>query len=155
MPNEDQGYFIVTVQGPEGTSLNQTQAIMDACMASIEADRVRRVASGSPLETGSACRRAAGECGEAGTLDAIKALAIAIDPLQLPLGAPVYLSTTEAGSDVPLQRLVMAQDTGGAIRGAVRADFYFGFGYEAMENAGRMKQRGQLWVLMPKTGPGR
>ncbi len=80
---------------------------------------------------------------------------IAIDPLQLPLGAPVYLSTTEAGSDVPLQRLVMAQDTGGAIRGAVRADFYFGFGYEAMENAGRMKQRGQLWVLMPKTGPGR
>jgi membrane-bound lytic murein transglycosylase A len=79
---------------------------------------------------------------------------IAIDPLQLPLGAPVYLSTTEAGSEVPLQRLVMAQDTGGAIRGAVRADFYFGFGYDAMENAGRMKQRGQLWVLMPKTGPG-
>ena len=80
---------------------------------------------------------------------------IAIDPLQLPLGAPVYLSTTEAGSEVPLQRLVMAQDTGGAIRGAVRADFYFGFGYDAMENAGRMKQRGQLWVLMPKTGSGR
>jgi membrane-bound lytic murein transglycosylase A len=44
----------------------------------------------------------------------------------------------------------MAQDTGGAIRGAVRADFYFGFGHEAMENAGRMKQRGQIWVLMPR-----
>lgn len=75
---------------------------------------------------------------------------VAIDPLLLPLGAPVYLSTTESGSDVPMQRLMMGQDTGGAIRGAVRADFFFGFGNEAMENAGRMKQRGQLWVLMPK-----
>jgi membrane-bound lytic murein transglycosylase A len=75
---------------------------------------------------------------------------IALDPTQLPLGAPVYLSTTESGSDVPMQRLMMGQDTGGAIRGAVRADFFFGFGYEAMEKAGRMKQRGQLWVLMPR-----
>ena len=75
---------------------------------------------------------------------------IAIDPLLLPLGAPVYLSTTQANSEVPMQRLVMAQDTGGAIRGAVRADFFYGFGYEAMENAGRMKQSGQLWVLMPR-----
>lgn len=75
---------------------------------------------------------------------------VAIDPLLLPLGAPVYLSTTEAGSEVPMQRLVMGQDTGGAIRGAVRADFFFGFGYEAMENAGRMKQPGKLWVLMPR-----
>lgn len=80
---------------------------------------------------------------------------IAIDPMLLPLGAPVYLSTTESGSDVPMQRLVMGQDTGGAIRGAVRADFFFGFGYEAMENAGRMKQRGQLWVLMPRTAVAR
>ncbi len=78
------------------------------------------------------------------------ARSIAIDPLLLPLGAPVYLSTTQANSEVPMQRLVMAQDTGGAIRGAVRADFFFGFGYEAMENAGQMKQRGQLWVLMPR-----
>ncbi len=76
---------------------------------------------------------------------------VAVDPAFLPLGAPVFLSTTESGSDVPMQRLVMAQDTGGAIRGAVRADFFFGFGYEAMEAAGRMKQRGQLWVLMPRT----
>ena len=75
---------------------------------------------------------------------------VAIDPTQLPLGAPVYLATTESGSEVPLQRLMMGQDTGGAIRGAVRADFFFGFGDEAMNNAGRMKQRGQLWVLMPK-----
>jgi membrane-bound lytic murein transglycosylase A len=75
---------------------------------------------------------------------------VAIDPTLLPLGAPIFLSTTESNSEVPMQRLVMGQDTGGAIRGAVRADFFFGFGYDAMEKAGRMKQRGQLWVLMPK-----
>jgi membrane-bound lytic murein transglycosylase A len=75
---------------------------------------------------------------------------IAVDPAFIPLGAPVYLATTEAGSDVPMQRLVMAQDTGGAIRGAVRADFFYGFGGEAGESAGRMKQRGSLFVLLPK-----
>jgi membrane-bound lytic murein transglycosylase A len=78
------------------------------------------------------------------------ARSVAIDPTLLPLGAPIYLATTEAGSELPMQRLVMGQDTGGAIRGAVRADFFFGFGHEAMEHAGRMKQRGQLWVLLPK-----
>jgi membrane-bound lytic murein transglycosylase A len=75
---------------------------------------------------------------------------VAIDPAFLPLGAPIFLSTTEPASEVPVQRLMMGQDTGGAIRGAVRADFFFGFGGQAAENAGRMKQRGQLWVLLPK-----
>jgi membrane-bound lytic murein transglycosylase A len=75
---------------------------------------------------------------------------VAIDPTFLPLGAPIFLSTTQPASDVPVQRLMMGQDTGGAIRGAVRADFFFGFGGQAAENAGRMKQRGQLWVLMPR-----
>lgn len=74
----------------------------------------------------------------------------AVDPSQIVLGAPIYLSTTQPASDVPLQRLLMAQDTGGAIKGAIRVDFFFGFGTEAMENAGRMKQRGQVWVLLPK-----
>ncbi|NIA00339.1 murein transglycosylase A [Massilia sp. CCM 8734] len=78
------------------------------------------------------------------------ARSVAIDPTFLPLGAPIWLATTESGSEVPMRRLVMGQDTGGAIRGAVRADFFFGFGIDAMENAGRMKQRGQLWVLLPK-----
>jgi membrane-bound lytic murein transglycosylase A len=78
---------------------------------------------------------------------------VAIDATQLPLGAPVFLSTTHANSDMPLQRLVMAQDTGGAIRGAIRVDYFFGFGTEAAENAGRMKQKGTVWVLMPKEVP--
>ncbi|WP_460826619.1 murein transglycosylase A [Massilia terrae] len=78
---------------------------------------------------------------------------VAIDPKFLPLGAPIFLATTEPGSDVPMQRLVMGQDTGGAIRGAVRADFFFGFGDGAPDKAGLMKQRGSLWVLMPLPAP--
>jgi membrane-bound lytic murein transglycosylase A len=78
---------------------------------------------------------------------------VAIDASQLPLGAPMFLSTTQPNSDIPLQRLVMAQDTGGAIRGAIRVDYFFGFGTEASENAGRMKQRGNVWVLLPKQPP--
>jgi membrane-bound lytic murein transglycosylase A len=78
------------------------------------------------------------------------ARSVAIDRAFVPLGVPVYLSTTQPASDVPLRRLVMAQDTGGAIKGAVRADFFFGFGGQAPDNAGRMKQRGQLWALLPR-----
>ena len=74
---------------------------------------------------------------------------IAVDPRAIPLGAPVFLATTEPLSDTPLQRLVMAQDTGGAIRGPIRADFFWGFGDEAGQQAGRMRQQGQLWLLWP------
>ena len=76
---------------------------------------------------------------------------IAIDASILPLGAPVYLSTTQPNSSSMLQRLMMAQDTGGAIKGAVRADYFWGFGAEAGEKAGKMKQRGMMWVLLPKS----
>jgi len=75
---------------------------------------------------------------------------VAIDRSQLPLGAPVYLNTTLPGEEIPLQRLMLAQDTGGAIKGAIRLDFFFGFGVEAADYAGRMKQRGNVWVLLPK-----
>ena len=74
---------------------------------------------------------------------------IAVDPRSVPLGAPVFLATTRPNSGQPLNRLVMAQDTGGAIKGAVRADFFWGFGKEAGEQAGRMKQTGRMWVLLP------
>jgi membrane-bound lytic murein transglycosylase A len=75
--------------------------------------------------------------------------AIAVDPRSIPLGAPVFLSTTWPLSSRPLARLVLAQDTGGAIRGALRADFFWGFGAEAAHEAGRMKQEGRMWVLWP------
>lgn len=74
---------------------------------------------------------------------------IAIDPLYIPLGAPVFLATTQPNSTAPLRRLMLAQDTGGAIRNPVRADFFWGFGPDAGELAGRMKQSGQMWVLLP------
>ena len=79
--------------------------------------------------------------------------AIAVDPRSVPLGAPVYLATTYPLSTRPLDRLVLAQDTGGAIRGAVRADFFWGFGSEAGREAGRMKQDGRMWILWPKDAP--
>jgi membrane-bound lytic murein transglycosylase A len=75
---------------------------------------------------------------------------VAIDRSQIPLGVPVYLSTTQPASDIPFQRLMLAQDTGGAIKGPIRMDIFFGFGAEAAESAGRMKQRGNIWVLLPK-----
>ncbi len=75
---------------------------------------------------------------------------IAVDPTVVPLGAPVFVSTTWPNSPRPLDRLVMAQDTGGAIRGAVRADFFWGFGAEAGEQAGRMRQPLKMWVLLPR-----
>ncbi len=74
---------------------------------------------------------------------------IAVDPRHVPLGAPVFLATTQPNSAAPLNRLMLAQDTGGAIRGVVRADFFWGFGAEAGNQAGRMKQSGQMWVLLP------
>lgn len=75
---------------------------------------------------------------------------IAVDPRTTPLGAPVWLATTQPNSDQPLQRLMLAQDTGGAIRGPVRADFYWGSGPAAGNQAGKMKQNGRMWVLLPK-----
>lgn len=75
---------------------------------------------------------------------------VAVDPAFIPLGAPLFLSTTYPTTEAPLQRLVMAQDTGGAIRGPVRADLFWGFGASAGESAGLMKQQGQMWLLWPK-----
>jgi membrane-bound lytic murein transglycosylase A len=78
---------------------------------------------------------------------------IAVDARHIPLGAPVFLATTMPNSRQPLQRLMLAQDTGGAIRGAVRADFFWGFGDEAAALAGGMRQTGKMWVLLPKDYP--
>ena len=74
---------------------------------------------------------------------------LAIDPRTTPLGTPVFLATTRPDNGQPLNRLMMAQDTGGAIRGAVRADLFWGSGPQAGELAGRMRQQGRLWLLWP------
>lgn len=75
---------------------------------------------------------------------------LAIDPRAVPQGAPVFLSTTWPNTNKPLNRLMVAQDTGSAIKGGVRADFFWGFGQEAANQAGKMKQKGEMWVLLPK-----
>ena len=75
---------------------------------------------------------------------------LAVDRRYVPLGAPVYLASTYPLSETPLERLMAAQDTGGAIRGAVRADFFWGTGVEAGTTAGRMRQEGRMWLLWPR-----
>ncbi|WP_350029575.1 3D domain-containing protein [Caballeronia sp. NCTM5] len=75
----------------------------------------------------------------------------AIDPRTTPLGAPVFVNASEGGpAGASITRLLMAQDAGGAIRGAVRADYFFGTGPQAQQQASRMKQPTQMWVLLPK-----
>ena len=78
---------------------------------------------------------------------------LAVDPRVVPLGAPVFLSTSWPNSTLPLNRLMVAQDTGGAIKGAVRADFFWGSGEDAAAQAGRMRQSGRMWVLLPDGFP--
>lgn len=74
---------------------------------------------------------------------------VAVDPRATPLGYPVYLSAATGGAGPTMQRLVFAQDTGGAIRGAVRADYFWGFGPSAGQNARRTKHSGRMWLLLP------
>jgi membrane-bound lytic murein transglycosylase A len=78
---------------------------------------------------------------------------IAVDRRYVPLGAPVFIATTWPNSTKPLNRLMLAQDTGGAIRGPVRADFFWGFGEAAAREAGRMKQPLRMWMLWPNGYP--
>lgn len=73
---------------------------------------------------------------------------IAVDPGSIPYGTPVWLAS--AGPQLQLQRLVLAQDTGSAITGAVRADYFVGTGPDASLIAGRLKQPLRLWVLWPR-----
>jgi membrane-bound lytic murein transglycosylase A len=62
----------------------------------------------------------------------------------------VYLATTWPNTPDALDRLMVAQDTGGAIAGGVRADFFWGFGDSAGNQAGKMRQSGRMWVLLPR-----
>lgn len=80
---------------------------------------------------------------------------LAVDKKWIPMGTPLWLNTTSPDSknpDVnkPLQRLMVAQDTGGAIRGQIRGDVFWGGGDRATEIAGHMKNTGHYWLLLPK-----
>lgn len=76
---------------------------------------------------------------------------LAVDPSFVPYGLPVWLDAQDPlDRGARVRRLMVAQDTGGAIRGPVRGDVFWGFGPEAAERAGRMKSPGGYWLLLPK-----
>ncbi len=77
---------------------------------------------------------------------------LAVDRRYLPLGVPLWLDTVDPGDTArPLRRLVVAQDAGGAIKGVVRGDLFWGFGAPALAQAGRMRSPGRYFLLLPKT----
>jgi len=78
---------------------------------------------------------------------------IAVDSRFIPMGYPVLLSTTHPLNNKPFSRLAMAQDRGGAIKGPVRADLFWGYGKYAKECAGNMKNDVRLWLLEPISLP--
>ena len=81
---------------------------------------------------------------------------LAVDRRFLPYGAPVWLETTWPNEPArPLRRLMVAQDTGAAIRGAVRGDFFWGYGPKALAFAGKMKSRGRYFLLLPRDAAAR
>jgi membrane-bound lytic murein transglycosylase A len=75
---------------------------------------------------------------------------VAVDKRFLPLGAPVWLVTTDPVTHAPLERMTVAQDLGSAITGPLRADLFFGSGNKAAVSAGAMDADGQLYVLLPR-----
>lgn len=75
---------------------------------------------------------------------------LAIDPAFIPLGIPLWLDSRDPMDNAPLRRLMVAQDTGSAIKGAIRGDFFWGSGEAAFQKAGRMKSPGSYYLLLPK-----
>jgi membrane-bound lytic murein transglycosylase A len=76
---------------------------------------------------------------------------LAVDPSFVPFGVPIWLDTTDPTDARPLRRLVVAQDTGGAIKGPIRGDLFWGAGHDAELRAGLMKQIGRYYLLLPRS----
>lgn len=74
---------------------------------------------------------------------------LAVDRKNIPLGYPVFINTSNPVTEKPINKLMIAADTGGAIKGKIRADFFFGNGEQARELAGKMKQSGELFMFIP------
>jgi len=132
--------------------LTLDQASMQSIRAWAQANpaRLQEMLNANPSQV--FFRLLSGEGGPIGALNVplTDEASVAIDPKFVPLGSPLYLSTTRPNSGRAMNRMVHAQDTGGAIAGPIRVDFFWGFGAEAGELAGRMKQQGQVWLLWPK-----
>ncbi|MDR2098489.1 MAG: MltA domain-containing protein [Rickettsiales bacterium] len=76
---------------------------------------------------------------------------IAVDPEYIPLGLPLFLAAKDPDGE-KIERLVVAQDTGSAIKGVIRADYFWGSGNQAFDKAGRMNSEGSYYILLPKEG---
>jgi membrane-bound lytic murein transglycosylase A len=144
-----------TIRAWLGANPDQARAVLDSNPSYVFfelRDASARAANGGGLSNGAEAKPAGplGSFGVALTPER----AIAVDPAHIALGSPVWLDTrlpAVNGSEGPTyQRLVFAHDTGGAIRGAVRADVFFGFGPQAEHLAGHMKSRGRLFVFRPR-----
>jgi membrane-bound lytic murein transglycosylase A len=94
-------------------------------------------------------RASKGPIGAAG-VELTPGRSLAVDRKYFPMGAPMWLDSVHPLTKKPLRRLMVSQDTGGAITGPVRGDFFWGTGPGAGEAAGRMKNMGQLYILLPK-----
>lgn len=75
---------------------------------------------------------------------------VAVDRKYIPLGTPVLVSISQTNPDLNFTKPVVAQDTGGAIKGPIRFDYFWGFGDEAGQNAGKQKSQAKAWLLLPK-----
>ncbi len=75
---------------------------------------------------------------------------IAVDPAYIPMGAPLWLDITHPHTTSKIQKMVVAQDKGGAIKGVIRGDYFWGFGSAAEALAGNMKSKGTYYLLLPK-----
>ena len=81
---------------------------------------------------------------------------LAVDKRFVPYGLPIWLDTNWPNDLArPLRRLMVAQDTGAAIRGPIRGDFFWGYGPDALAFAGKMKSRGRYFLLLPRTAAAR
>ncbi len=77
---------------------------------------------------------------------------IAVDRRYVPLGAMLYMQTQDPIDQSPIEKMVFAQDTGGAIKGEIRADMFWGYGSQAESKAGKMQEPLELWILLPRNG---
>ena len=75
---------------------------------------------------------------------------VAVDRRYIPLGAMLYVASDDPVTREPLEHVVFAQDTGGAIKGELRADYFWGYGKTAERKAGKMKAETEFWILLPK-----
>jgi membrane-bound lytic murein transglycosylase A len=137
-------YLVETGEiAPEAVSLQAIRTWFEA-----HPDRMEEVLNRNPSVVFFQTRER-GATGSLG-LELTPGRSIAVDRRYIPLGAMLYLQAEDPRSEAPLERVVFAQDTGGAIQGRIRADFFWGFGPDAEAGAGRMKADARFWILLPK-----